>query len=90
MSRFTTVLAGATLALAALTGTASAQQFPDKPIQLMVAHFRLAAPPTLLPASSRPSPRRRSGSRSSWSTRAVPAVRSDGQNWCVRSRTAIT
>ena len=37
MSRFTTVLAGATLALAALTGTASAQQFPDKPIQLMVA-----------------------------------------------------
>jgi tripartite-type tricarboxylate transporter receptor subunit TctC len=37
MARFTTVLAGATLALAALTGTASAQQFPDKPIQLMVA-----------------------------------------------------
>ena len=37
MSRFTTVLAGATLALAALTGNASAQQFPDKPIQLMVA-----------------------------------------------------
>ena len=37
MSRFTTVLAGATLALAALTGTASAQQFPDKHIQLMVA-----------------------------------------------------
>ena len=37
MSRFTTVLAGASLALAALTGTAGAQQFPDKPIQLMVA-----------------------------------------------------
>ena len=37
MSRFTTVLAGAALALAALTGSASAQQFPDKPIQLMVA-----------------------------------------------------
>jgi tripartite-type tricarboxylate transporter receptor subunit TctC len=37
MSRFTTVLAGATLVLAALTGTAGAQQFPDKPIQLMVA-----------------------------------------------------
>jgi tripartite-type tricarboxylate transporter receptor subunit TctC len=37
MSRFTTVLAGASLALAALTGTTSAQQFPDKPIQLMVA-----------------------------------------------------
>jgi tripartite-type tricarboxylate transporter receptor subunit TctC len=37
MSRFTTAFAGATLALAALTGTASAQQFPDKPIQLMVA-----------------------------------------------------
>ncbi len=37
MARFTTVLAGATLALSALTGIASAQQFPDKPIQLMVA-----------------------------------------------------
>lgn len=38
MSRLTTALAGTALALAALTGTAGAQDFPNKPIQLMVAY----------------------------------------------------
>ena len=38
MARFRTALTGAALALAALTGAAGAQDFPNKPVQLMVAY----------------------------------------------------
>jgi len=38
MARVTTALAGAALAVAAWTGTAGAQDFPNKPVQLMVAY----------------------------------------------------
>ena len=65
MSHIPTATIGVALALAVATGNASSQNFPNRPVQLMVA-LPAGRRPTSGRASSPQSPKSRSVNRSSW------------------------